>query len=211
MDFVTILYIAAASIIAAFAVISASVIALRKLSFIKRPLAPYVIVGALFCMFAALSAIVAISQNYNPTVPDRRYMQDYQEVDKRFNRLSEERELFESLYDVEFNFASYSDQPIGVTDVRGETNLYPNNLTIGKNGFSIVLRGADGSPIEDANITALISSVDGAFDQTIGARYEASAYHFDEFDIAKEGRYRVTVRVAAPKASAYLQRELYAR
>ncbi|MDR2151790.1 MAG: hypothetical protein LBO72_03110 [Helicobacteraceae bacterium] len=211
MEVANVSYIVAASIIAAFALISASIIALKKFNIVKRPLAPYVITGTLFCMFGALIAIVVVSQRFNPAVSDRRYMQDYQDADRRFNQLKEAIAKFESLYDTRFNFESYSDKPIGVPNPRGATDFYPHALTIGKNRFDLILRDKSGALIGDANVSAMISSIDGAFDQTIRSRFNANAYDFDEFDIAKEGRYRVTVKIDAPQASAYLHRELYAR
>jgi uncharacterized phage protein gp47/JayE len=162
-------------------------------------------------MFAALVAIVVVSQNFNPAAPDRRYMQDYQDADRRFNQLKEAEALFESLYDVQVNFASYSDRPVGATNARGEVNYYPHALRIGKNSFDLILRDKSGALIEEANISAQISGIDGSFDQRIESRFEANAYNFEEFDIPKEGRYRITLRVAAPKAFSYLHRELYAR
>ncbi|MDR2638229.1 MAG: hypothetical protein LBC09_00145 [Helicobacteraceae bacterium] len=211
MNFVTVSYIVATSIIAAFFVISAFIILARKYGIVKRPLAPFVISGTLFCMFAALVAIVVVSQSFNPAVNDRRYMLDYQNADRGFNQITEAQALFESLYDAQPNFANDANRLVELTNARGETKSYPHSLIIGKNSFNLTLRDKSGALVEDANISALISSMDGSFEQEIASSYEAPAYNFGEFDIAKEGRYRVTIRVIAPQATAYFHRELYAR
>jgi hypothetical protein len=212
MDVVSISHIVATSVISAFFIISAFIILARKFKLVTRPLAPYVIIGSLIFMFLALTAIVVITQNNNPAVPDRRYMQDYQDADKGINKITEEREAFEKEYNAEPKFGAYSNERIVVKNARGEDVDYARGLTIGENAFALLLSDkTNGAIVSDAKVSALVSSVDGVFEKTIASRFEEGEYRFDAFKIEREGRYRVTLRIVAPRASEYLIREIYAK
>jgi hypothetical protein len=201
-----------AALIGVYAVSAVFVILVKRFNLIKRSLAPYIIVASLIFMFLALSSILIVSKTLNPSEDDRRYMQSYQEVDKRFNQILKDSAAFDSIYNYEFKFAKFSNEPIGVKNARGEVDNFAHSFTIGENGFSFALSDKAGEVITDAQIVAQISRVDtNAYDQEINATFGENEYNFDNIKIKSEGRYRVTLRVLTPVASVYLIREIYAR
>jgi hypothetical protein len=201
-----------ATLIGVYAVSAVFVILVKRFNLIKRSLAPYIIVASLIFMFSALSAILVVSKTLNPPENDLRYMQSYQEVDKRVNQIREDNAVFDSIYNYEFKFTKFSNEPIGVKNTHGKIDNFEHSFTIGENGFSFALNDKTGEVITDAKIAAQISRVDtNAYDQEINATFGENEYNFDNIEIKSEGRYRVTLRVLAPAASAYLIREIYAR
>ncbi len=136
---------------------------------------PYTIVGMILTvvMLSAWTIKVALK---NPVQLENSYMMKYQDVDENINEILLKQNRFRSRYIVA---------------------LSGNRLSVGANRVEVGITDKNGTNIEGAQITALVTRPDTTeFDVTLkNFTYSGSKYLSEEFNISKTGRWNILVRV----------------
>ncbi|MDR3163192.1 MAG: hypothetical protein LBT81_04965 [Helicobacteraceae bacterium] len=177
--------------------------------------APYIIVAALFFMFVSLMALWLLSRYVFPVNVETQFMQTYQKVDKNYDSIVKNQELFFASYAAEIITNHHSPEQIEISHIRGGIQRLDHAFTLGNNRFAVTLSDQSGLTVEDANITAQVSRMGASdFEVTLALVYNKPERRYETpiFVIENESRYKITAAINTTSGkSAYLEKIVYAK
>lgn len=180
-----------------------------------RSKVPFVIIGVLLFMLAALITLLVLSRTNYQTKSETQFMRSYQSLDKSFNTIAADQQAFEGSYAVQIITHLHSPEPVEVPHTRGGVQSFPHGFVIGKNRFEVVLTGANGFAVADANVSGFVSSFHTSdYDQYVAFNYNAErhCYIAEPFDITAAGRYKITVLAqTASGESGFFEKAVFAK
>ncbi|CAA6811235.1 MAG: Unknown protein [uncultured Sulfurovum sp.] len=155
---------------------------------------PHMIVGFLLLAFT-LSYWTVKSASSLPVQESNSYMLKYQQADIHMNEILE----LKAAFDKEYTIGIEDVEEIVVTDNIHSRRLQHNpiKLTNGMNSFSYRVKTKDGSVVEDANVTFLLTRPHSRRDDVLqeDVKFVDGKYITEELDITKAGRYTLQLRV----------------
>ncbi|MDR0747822.1 MAG: hypothetical protein LBE89_08070 [Helicobacteraceae bacterium] len=176
---------------------------------------PYVITAVLLFMLVALMTLLLLSRYVFPVNVETQFMQTYQDVDKNYDSIVKDQELFFASYAAEIVTNRHSPEQIEVPHITSGVQRLDHAFTLGNNRFAVTLSDQSGLEVEDANVMAQVSRM-GASDLEIALAlaYNKSERRYETpiFVIENESRYKITVSISAPDGKrAYLEKIVYGR
>ncbi|WP_457594336.1 FixH family protein [Hydrogenimonas sp.] len=144
---------------------------------------PYAIVGMILTvvMLSVWTIKVALK---NPVQLENSYMMKYQDVDDNINEILLKQRAFDAKYSV---------------------SLEGNRLQRQGNRVSVVLTDKAGAPLEGAEIVALVTRPDSTEYDIRLNRFtrEGVEYRSETFDLPKDGRWNIVVRIKAGRDEGF--------
>ncbi len=149
---------------------------------------------------AVLSAILLAGLVYvlktaisHPPEMANDYQMTYREVDKNYDKIVEGNKIFDSKYKAEVTSS--------------------DKMKLKENSVTIKIATLDGKPTMDANITALITRPDTTkLDQKLSTfKLTNGAFSSPAFDLPKEGRWQISIRVQINDAVKFVDFEGFAK
>jgi len=174
----------------------------------KKTYWPHMILGFLF-LGMTLSYWTVKSASSMPVQESNNYMLKYQQADMNINEIIQKRALFDQAY------------RITLMDVKRENIALENSkrakdervviLSKGSNSFRYKIEAIGSHPLEDANVTFLLTRPHTRREDRLIANISPveGEYRIKDIEIEKAGRYILQLRVNVGEAIGYLEQPAY--
>jgi len=154
---------------------------------------PHMIVGFLL-LAIILSYWTVKSASSMPVQEVNEYMMKYQKADLGINDILEKKQAFDKKYTIKLTDV----EMLVMTDNVNSKIPQPNAviLTKGKNHFSYIISKTDGTVVDDANVSFLLTRPHTVKDDVMIEKvpFKGGMYVTPELDIEKPGRYTLQFR-----------------
>jgi len=155
---------------------------------------PHMILGFLF-IGLTLGYWTVKSASSIPVQEVNEYMMKYQQADLGINDILEKKQTFDKKYTIKL----HNVKMMVMTDNVNSNIAQPNAVTLtkGKNHFSYVVSQKDGTVVDDANVSFLLTRPHTVNDDVMIEKiaFQNGLYVTPELDIEKPGRYTLQFRV----------------
>ena len=169
---------------------------------------PHMIMGFLV-VGITLSYWTVKSASSLPVQESNEYMLKYQQADMNINDIMEKRALFDKRYTIEIlNAQTMMLELENTKRAKEEKEIL---LHLGKNSFSYRVSRKDGSIVNDANVTFLLTRPHSRKEDILRENIKISdgKYSISDVNITKAGRYTLQLRAQIGDAIGYSQLPAY--
>jgi len=174
----------------------------------KKTYWPHMIVGFL-ALAITLSYWTVKSASSIPVQEDNDYMMKYQQADIKMNDILEHKHAFDKAYAIEIQDVETMVMTDNINSNRPQPN--PVKLTSGSNAFKYSIKSKDGTAVEDANVTFVLTRPHTRVDDQVleNVALMDGVYMTKPLDITKPGRYTLQLRVKIADKIGYLETPAY--
>ncbi len=163
---------------------------------------PHMILGFLF-VGIALGYWTVKSSASRPVQPSNDFITDYRDADLHYNDIMKKKSLFDKNYRIVLDAKEYVKVPILNSKAKkSETAVL---LKKGINTFVYKITNRNGTVVEDANVTFLLTRPHTDKDDVKVERvaFKEGAYRVDNIEVLKPGRYTLELKATVGDATGY--------
>jgi hypothetical protein len=174
----------------------------------KKTYWPHMIVGFLI-LALTLSYWTVKSASSIPVQEVNQYMMKYQQADININQILKMKQAFDKEYTIEIQNVKTMVMTDNVNSNRPQPNVI--KLSLGKNQFSYVVKQKNGTVVNDANVTFLLTRPHSRRDDVMleNIPFSNGTYITPALNITKPGRYTLQLRVAIGDKIGYSELPAY--
>ncbi len=174
----------------------------------KKTYWPHMILGFL-AVGITLGYWTIKSASSMPVQESNQYMLKYQMADIHINQIMERKAAFDKAYTIKMSEV----EMITMTDNIHSRLPQPNAVKIsqGMNSFTYEVLTKEGAPVEDANVTFLLTQPHSRKEDKlfVNIQYKDGKYQIDGVDIQKPGRYSLQFRAEIADTMGYSEVAAY--
>ena len=169
---------------------------------------PHMIVGFL-AVGLTLSYWTIKSASSLPVQESNQYMLKYQTADTNINQILELKAAFDKEYKITISNAEMMVMTDNINSNRPQPNVV--KLSLGSNDFSYSVVTKDGTVVNDATVTFLLTQPHSRKEDKlfINIPYKDGKYHINGVDIQKAGRYTLQFRAEVADTIGYSEVAAY--
>ena len=173
----------------------------------------YIILTIMAVPTIGFFGILYISIAHIPVNKENFLLEKYSNVDDNFNTIISDSMEFKKKYNFAFGFEKKGESIEIIQTQTGVKYMFPHGFTIGENTFNFKLTRKDGSVVNDAKATILLTRFEtNDFDQKLTiASVSDGVYSVKPFNIEKSGRWKAIVRVEADKYKDVYEYRVFAK
>lgn len=156
----------------------------------ERNYYPHAVIGMILGMVVACGWVIKIAVS-NPVEMDTFYMEKYQKVDHNINKILDLQAKFDAKFDLAYSTEKFE---------------------IGQNNFTLRLTDKSGQPIDNADVTLMLSRPDSNKEnqEMKPSHVQNGNYTFGPFEITKPGRWQILSKIEVGEFKGYHKNEAYA-
>ncbi len=168
----------------------------------KKTYWPHMILGFL-AVGLTLSYWTVKSASSLPVQESNQYMMKYQMADITINDILESKKAFDQAYTIEIQDVQRMVMTDNINSNRPQPN--PVKLSLGANHFSYLVTKKDGTVVNDANVSFLLTQPHSRRNDIFveNVVFNNGTYTTGDLEISEAGRYTLQLRVVVPDATGY--------
>jgi len=174
----------------------------------KKTYWPHMILGFL-AVGITLSYWTVKSASSLPVQESNQYMLKYQMADITINDILESKKAFDKVYTIEIQDVQTMVMTDNVNSNRPQPN--PVKLSLGANQFSYLVTKKDGTVVNDANVSFLLTQPHSRKNDIFVGNvvFNNGTYTTEDLEITKAGRYTLQLRVIVADTTGYSEIAAY--